>query len=79
MSEARRGASPVPEHLHTVTPRLVVGDGGAAIDFYIRAFAAQEIGERFSDAQGSVIHAEVRIGDSFVMDSTAEEWVTRLR
>jgi PhnB protein len=67
MSEARPGASPVPEHLHTVTPRLVVGDGAAAIDFYVRAFAAQEIGERFSDPRGGVIHAEVRIGDSVVM------------
>jgi PhnB protein len=67
MSEATPGVSPVPEHLHTVTPRLVVGDGAAAIDFYVRAFAAHEIGERFSDPEGRVIHAEVRIGDSVVM------------
>jgi PhnB protein len=40
--------SPVPEHLHTVTPRLVVRDGAAAIDFYRRAFGAEEIGERFT-------------------------------
>jgi len=25
--------TPIPEHLHTVTPRLVVGDGVAAIAF----------------------------------------------
>jgi PhnB protein len=61
------GVSPVPEHLHTVTPRLVVRDGSAAIDFYIRAFAAQEVGERFCDPQGAVIHAQVQIGDSVVM------------
>ena len=67
MSEAIPGVSPVPEHLHTVTPRLVVRDGAAAIDFYVHAFAAQEIGERFSDPEGSLIHAEVRIGDSVVM------------
>lgn len=67
MNEATSEVSPVPEHLHTVTPRLVVGDGAAAIDFYLRAFAAHEIGERFSDPEGSVIHAEVRIGDSVVM------------
>ena len=29
--------------------------------------SAQEIGERFSDPEGRVIHAEVRIGDSVVM------------
>jgi PhnB protein len=67
MSEATPGVSPVPEHLHTVTPRLVVDDGAAAIDFYVRAFAAHEVGERFSDPEGQVIHAEVRIGDSVVM------------
>ena len=38
---------PVPEHLHTVTPRLVGSDGAAAIDFYARAFDAVEVGERF--------------------------------
>jgi PhnB protein len=57
----------VPEHLHTVTPRLVVRDGAAAIDFYARAFAAQEIGERFSGPHGELIHSEIRIGDSVVM------------
>jgi PhnB protein len=58
---------PVPEHLGTVTPRLVVADGRAAIDFYRVAFGAEEIGERFTGPKGEVIHAEVRIGDSVVM------------
>jgi PhnB protein len=62
-----RHVSPVPEHLHTVTPRLVVADGAAAIEFYASAFSAQEIGERFTDPDGRVIHAELRIGDSVVM------------
>jgi PhnB protein len=59
--------NPVPEHLHTVTPRLVVRRGGAAIDFYRDAFGAEELGERFTGPNGEVIHAEVRIGDSVVM------------
>jgi PhnB protein len=59
--------SPIPEHLHTVTPRLVVRDGAAAIAFYVRAFGAEEIGDRFTGPDGEVIHAEVRIGDSVVM------------
>ena len=67
MSGSISGVNPVPEHLHTVTPRLVVGDGAAAIAFYVEAFAAQEIGERFCDPEGRLIHAEVRIGDSVVM------------
>jgi PhnB protein len=59
--------SPVPEHLHTVTPRLVVRDGAAAIDFYRLAFGAVEVGDRFTGPSGELIHAEIRIGDSVVM------------
>ena len=65
--DAVPGLSPVPEHLRTVTPRLVVRDGAGAIDFYVRAFGAREIGERFVDPEGRVIHAELQIGDSVVM------------
>jgi PhnB protein len=59
--------SAIPERLHTVTPRLVVRDGAAAIDFYRRAFGAEELGDRFTGPDGEVIHAEIRIGDSVVM------------
>jgi PhnB protein len=66
-SEPVGPVAPIPEHLNTVTPRLVVRDGAAAIDFYRDAFAAEEIGERFTGPGGELIHAEVRIGDSVVM------------
>jgi PhnB protein len=59
--------NPIPEHLRTVTPRLVVTDGAAAIDFYGAAFGAVETADRFTGPGGEVIHAEVRIGDSVVM------------
>lgn len=65
--------SGIPEHLRTVTPRLVVRDGAAAIDFYRAAFGATELGERFSGPGGELIHAEVRIGDSVVMISDEGE------
>jgi len=65
--EAAPAVNPVPEHLHTVTARLVVRDGAAAIDFYRDAFGAQEVGDRFTGPDGKLIHAEVRIGDSIVM------------
>ena len=68
MTESHPGAvRPVPAHLHTVTPRLVVADGAAAIAFYAEAFGAEEIGERFTGPGGEVIHAEIGIGDSVVM------------
>ncbi len=63
---------PVPEHVHTITPRLVVADGDAAIDFYVRAFGAWELGERFADPEGRLIHAELQIGDSVVMVTQEE-------
>lgn len=66
-AQPSRPSSPIPEHLHTVTPRLVVPDGAAAIAFYRDAFGAEEIGERFSGPEGELIHTEVRIGDSVVM------------
>jgi uncharacterized glyoxalase superfamily protein PhnB len=47
----------------------VVGDGGAAIDFYRHAFGAEEVGDRFNGPNGEVIHAEIKIGDSVVMVS----------
>ncbi len=68
MSTHQSGSvTPIPEHLHTVTPRLVVRGGADAIDFYKRAFGAEEIGERFNEPGGKLIHAEIRIGDSVVM------------
>jgi PhnB protein len=65
--------TPIPEHLHTVTPRLVVRNGAAAIRFYCEAFGAEEIGEQFTGPAGELIHAEVRIGDSVVMISDEAE------
>jgi PhnB protein len=60
---------PIPEYLRAVTPRLVVSDGLAAIDFYRRAFGAEPIGDVFKGPNGEVIHAELRIRDSVVMIS----------
>ncbi len=59
--------SPIPDRLRSVTPRLVVSDGTAAIEFYRAAFGAEPLGEPFTGPGGGVIHAEVRIGDSVVM------------
>ena len=59
--------APIPEHLRTITPRLVVRDGGAAIEFYREAFGAVERSERFADPDGRLIHAEIQIGDAVVM------------
>jgi PhnB protein len=56
----------VPEHLHTVTPRLAFRDARAAIEFYRAAFGAEERGRPFLGPGGMVVHAEIQIGDSVV-------------
>jgi PhnB protein len=62
-------AKPIPDGYHTVTPYITVKGAARAIDFYKRAFGAQEI-ERMMDPEGKlVMHAEIRIGDSVVMIS----------
>ncbi len=58
--------NPIPEGCHTVTPYLIVGDASSAIDFYTRAFGAQEL-FRMPGPGGKIMHAEIQIGDSRVM------------
>jgi PhnB protein len=57
---------PIPDGYHTVTPYLTVKDAAGAIDFYKKAFGAEEV-MRFAGPDGRVAHAEVKIGDSRVM------------
>ncbi len=58
--------SPIPAGYHSVTPYLIVHDGAAAIDFYVRALGAVET-VRMPMPDGRVGHAELRFGDSMVM------------
>lgn len=57
---------PIPEGYHSITPYLVVDDAAGAIDFYRRAFGAQER-MRMNTPAGKVGHAELKIGDSMLM------------
>ncbi len=54
-----------PAGFHSVTPHLVVTGASAAIDFYKRAFGAEEV-SRMAGPDGLLMHAEIRIGDSIV-------------
>jgi PhnB protein len=49
-----------------VIPHLVVGDAPAAIDFYVKAFGAEELG-RVPRPDGKLIHAALRINGFTVM------------
>jgi PhnB protein len=57
---------PIPSGMHTLTPHLVVKGASKAIEFYKKAFGAEEIG-RFQTPDGqSIMHADLKIGDSHV-------------
>jgi uncharacterized glyoxalase superfamily protein PhnB len=67
-------AKPIPEGLHTLTPNLAVQGAAEAIEFYKRAFGAEEI-MRAPDPSGKKVwHANLKIGDScfFVNDVMPE-------
>jgi PhnB protein len=57
---------PIPEGYHSVTPYLIVKGAARAIDFYKQAFGATEL-VRMDGPDGTIGHAEVKIGDSPVM------------
>jgi PhnB protein len=59
-------AKPIPDGYHTLTPTLTVRDGAKAIEFYKKAFGAQER-MRLAGPDGRLMHAELKIGDSIVM------------
>ncbi len=56
----------VPKGYHTITPNIVLREAPKAIDFYKKAFGAEEI-MRLPGPDGKIMHAELRIGDSIVM------------
>lgn len=55
--------SPVPQGFHTLTPNIIVADAEMAIEFYKRAFGAEEK-VRLTMPDGKIVHCELAIGDS---------------
>ncbi len=53
-------------NLQTVTPHLVCAGAAEAIEFYKKAFGAEEI-MRLPGAKGKLMHASIKIGDAMVM------------
>ena len=64
---------PVPKGYHTVTPYIVVDGAEKMIGFMKSAFGAEIVHEPMMRADGKVMHAELKIGDSMVMISDASE------
>lgn len=49
-----------------MTPHLVLNDAAAAMDFYRKAFGAEE-SMRMASPDGRIAHAEMRLGSSVIM------------
>ena len=59
-------ALPIPAGYHSVNMYLSLRDAASAIDFYKRAFGAEQV-MKLDMPDGKVAHAEIRIGDTTVM------------
>jgi len=60
-------AQPVPTGFRSVTPHLTVRGAAQAIDFYRKAFGAEELNRMASPDGSSIWNATIRIGDSVLM------------
>jgi PhnB protein len=56
----------IPKGYNTVTPYLIIKGAARAIDFYKNALGATQV-ERVDGPNGTVMHAELQIGDSRIM------------
>lgn len=58
---------PIPDGYHAVTPYLTIRGASAAIDFYKKAFGAEEKVRMPGPDGDSLMHAEIAIGGSMIM------------
>jgi predicted enzyme related to lactoylglutathione lyase len=58
-----------PARAPTLTPYIVVSDARRAMDWYVEVLGAQRRGELHVNADGTIGHAEVGIGDAVLMFS----------
>ena len=58
-----KAAKPVPEGLYTLTPQLALDNAAQTIEWYKKAFGAEEI-SRGLGPDGKIMHAELKIGNS---------------
>ena len=60
----------IPDGYHTITPQLTLDNAAQTIEWYKKAFGAQEL-SRAVGPDGKVMHAELKIGDSKFMVNDA--------
>ena len=57
---------PIPDGFHTITPYLIVPNAAQFLEFLEKAFGATVL-ERVKRPDGTIGHAQARIGDSMLM------------
>lgn len=57
---------PIPDGYHSITPYLIIKGAQKALDFYAKAFGAEET-FKMPGPDGTIGHAEMRIGNSMFM------------
>jgi PhnB protein len=65
-TKAKTKTASLPHGIRTVTPHLTCAGAADAIEFYKKAFGAEEM-MRLPGPDGKLMHACIRIGDSAVM------------
>lgn len=67
MTEVREKVNGIKSaYCQTVTPHLVCAGAADAIEFYKKAFGAEEV-MRLAGPNGKLMHAAIRIGDASIM------------
>ena len=57
----------------TLTPYVVVSDARRALEWYVEVFGAQRRGEPHVNADGTIGHAEIGLGDAVLMFAEASD------
>ncbi len=65
-----KAKSAIPQGLHSVTPHLILDDAAATLDWYKRAFGAEESNRAVGD-DGKIMHSQIRIGNSILYANDA--------
>ncbi|MEM3144130.1 MAG: VOC family protein [Candidatus Nitrosotenuis sp.] len=58
---------PIPEGYNTITVSLAVKNASDAIEFYKKAFGAQELSRFLMPDEKTIMHAQIKIGNSILM------------
>jgi PhnB protein len=72
-AEAAKPVIPIREGFHSITPYLIVSRAGQLIEFMKKAFGAEERFRVNKPGEETIMHTEVKVGDSMIEVSDANE------